>query len=60
MDKKPEKKPIDFFMPQGEKAKKEPSHLDPDWMHKLPGYQDEVAIHEELAKKYAKEDEGEV
>lgn len=24
-----------------------------DWMKTLPGYQDEVRIHEELARKYA-------
>jgi len=26
-------------------------HPDPDWMYQLPGYQDEVAIHEELTKQ---------
>jgi len=29
-----------------------------DWMKSLPGYQDEVAIHEALAKKYAREASG--
>ena len=26
-----------------------------DWMKSLPGYKDEVAIHEKLAEKYAKD-----
>ena len=29
-----------------------------DWMKSLPGYQDEVKIHEQLAKKYAREEGG--
>lgn len=56
-----DKKPVDFFLPKEQKAKRkdEIPRPDPDWMHSLPGYQDEVAIHEELAKKYAKEDKDE-
>ncbi len=31
------------------------SEQNDDWMKSLPGYQDEVAIHEALAVKYAAE-----
>ena len=35
-----------------EEPREKAEHPDPDWMHSLPGYRDEVAIHEELAREY--------
>ena len=58
LSKKPEdEKPEDNKneSPKGESSEESSDEIeaeDADWMKKLPGYQNEVAIHEELAKRH--------
>ena len=34
------------------------SDEDADWIRSLPGYKNEIAIHEKLAKEYSSKDKG--